>query len=96
MHWSGRNIALESNPNIGRSTAFTTGSNPSGYTLDRITAYISMTDGTSTGAGVPDVAIHSDGTDKPGTKFCDLRSLLDYDTSTAFYGSYEKTILDLW
>ena len=92
----GKNIALESNPNIGRSTAFTTGSNPSGYTLDRITAYISMTDGTSTGAGVPDVAIHSDGTDKPGTKFCDLRSLLDYDTSTAFYGSYEKTILDLW
>ena len=76
----GKNIALESNPNIGCSTAFTTGSNPSGYTLDRITAYISMTDGTSTGAGVPDVAIHSDGTDKPGTKFCDLRSLLDYDT----------------
>ena len=76
----GKNTAVTPNATVQRSIAFTTGGHTDGYTLDRITAYISLTDGTSTGTGVPKVAIHGDGTNKPGTKLCDLQMLADYDT----------------
>ena len=76
----GKNTAVTPNTTVERSIAFTTGGHTNGYTLDRITAYISLTDGTDTGTGVPKVAIHGDGTDKPGTKLCDLQMLADYDT----------------
>ena len=63
------------------ATSFKTGSNPNGYTLDRVTAYIDRILGDATGAGVPKVAIHRDGTgDVPGTKLCDLQMLADYET----------------
>ena len=76
----GKNTAVTPNATVQRAIAFTTGGHTDGYTLDRITAYISLTDGTSTGTGVPKVAIHGDGTNKPGTKLCDLQMLADYDT----------------
>ena len=76
----GKSTAVTPNTTVQRSIAFTTGGHANGYTLDRITAYISLTDGTDTGTGVPKVAIHADGTDKPGTKLCDLQMLADYET----------------
>ena len=76
----GKSTAVTPNTNVQRAIAFTTGGHTDGYTLDRITAYISLTDGTDTGTGAPKVAIHRDGTNKPGAKLCDLQMLADYDT----------------
>ena len=76
----GKSTAGTPNTTVQRAIAFTTGGHTDGYTLDRITAYISLTDGTDTGTGAPKVAIHRDGTDKPGAKLCDLQMLADYDT----------------
>ena len=76
----GKNTAVTPNTTVERSIAFTTGGHTNGYTLDRITAYISLTDGTDTGTGVPKVAIHENATSLPGTKLCDLQMLADYET----------------
>ena len=76
----GKSTAGTPNATVQRAIAFTTGGHTDGYTLDRITAYISLTDGTDTGTGAPKVAIHRDGTNKPGAKLCDLQMLADYDT----------------
>ena len=79
-------LGIGKNPVAGNrveqwAVSFTTGSHADGYTLDRVTAYIHMTDGTSTGTGVPKLAIHSNATgNEPGTKLCDLQMLADYDT----------------
>ena len=77
----GLHTPVHATDKIQYATSFTTGSNPNGYTLDRVTAYIQMTVVTLTGAGVPKVAIHSNGTgDLPGTDLCDLQGLADYET----------------
>ena len=76
----GTNTFLHATDKVQWAASFKTGSNPDGYTLDRVTAYITRTPGFLTGAGVPQVAIHDDGTDKPGTKLCDLQMLADYET----------------
>ena len=77
----GKNTDLHATDKTQLATSFVTGSNADGYTLDRITAYISLTDGTSTGTGVPKVAIYSNASENlPGTKLCDLQSLADYET----------------
>ncbi len=77
----GKNTDLHATDRTQLATSFVTGSNPDGYTLDRITAYISLTDGTDTGTGTPKVTILNNATsDRPGTNFCDLQSLADYET----------------
>ena len=77
----GKNTDLHATDKTQLATSFRTSGHTDGYTLDRITAYISLTDGTDTGTGVPKAAIHGDGTSNlPGAKLCDLQSLADYDT----------------
>ena len=77
----GKNTVLHATDRTQLATSFVTGRNPDGYTLDRITAYISLTDGTDTGTGAPKVTILNNATsDRPGTNFCDLQSLANYDT----------------
>ena len=77
----GKDTLAHATKKIELASSFTTGGHTDGYTLDRITAYISMSDGTDTGVGAPRVAIHSNGaSDVPGTKLCDLQMLADYET----------------
>ena len=74
-------VGLVSGLNVQQATSFRTGSNPNGYMLDRVTAYIDRFPGGATGTAVPKVAIHSNATgDLPGTKLCDLQMLADYET----------------
>ena len=81
MRKIGKNTDLHATDRTQLATSFVTGSNPDGYTLDRITAYILLTDGTDTGTGTPKVTILNNATsDRPGTNFCDLQSLADYET----------------
>ena len=77
----GKNTDLHATDRTQLATSFVTGSNPDGYTLDRITAYIERTITGSTVTGVPKVTILNNATgDRPGTNFCDLQSLADYET----------------
>ena len=76
----GKDTLAHATKKVELASSFTTGGHTDGYTLDRITAYISMTDGTDTGIGVPRVGIHENATSLPGTKLCDLQMLADYDT----------------
>ena len=74
-------VGVVSGLNVQQATSFRTGSNPNGYTLDRVTAYIERIFLSTTFSGVPQVAIHSNATDNlPGAKLCDLQMLADYET----------------
>ena len=67
--------------NAQQAISFRTGSNPNGYTLDRVTAYIRRAITDSSFSGVPKVAIHRNATgDLPGAKLCNLQMLADYET----------------
>ena len=74
-------VGVVSGLNVQQATSFRTGSNPNGYTLDRVTAYIERIFLSTTFSGVPQVAIHSNATGNlPGAKLCDLQMLADYET----------------
>ena len=82
----GKDLTTATTSNL-YAQSFTTGAHSAGYTLDRITAFITMEQTGGDSDAVPGIAIHSSSSSLPGTKLCDLSLPVDYEPGIYFSGS---------